>query len=417
MTHPAVFRPLHVVESWRPVVSGYTSRNWELVRAQAQAGGFEPRVLVTSRQFTYGEGTIECAVDVAPLHRLCRVSTRERWQRRIRPFSLDGRSLERSLEAALDDWGADLIHVHWSSRIGRAAARVAERRRIPLVSEVRFDLAGAMTSQTLRRSWPWLEGLVRRRFESHLPRSAAIIAAGPALATFLEDFFPSLRERIWTVTNGVHPDVFVPGPPDDAQRTALGLQGRVVVGSTSNMLFYEGLDLLLQALAEARRELPALHALLVGSGPESGRLRHLARALGVPTTFTGRMPTSAIPAVLRQIDLYVIPRRDFTITRYAGPLKLVEAMASGRAIAATPVGDISHMLDEGRGALVPLGSASALARVIVDLCRSPATRADMAARARGYAARELTWRAAAELHRSIYRSALCGETSGVDRRR
>lgn len=417
MTTPAIFRPLHVMESWRPVVSGYTSRSWELVRAQTHDGGFAPRVLVTSRQSTYGEDRVDCPADVARLHRLCIASRRERWRRRFRPFSLDGRALERSLEAALDDWGADLIHVHWSSRIGRAAARVAKRRRIPLVSEVRFDLAGAMTSQSLRCSWPWLETLVRRRFESHLPRSAAIIAAGPALAGFLQDLFPSHRERIWTVTNGVHPDVFSPGAADEAQRTALGLQGRIVVGSTSNMLFYEGLDLLLRALAEARRERPDLHALLVGTGPEFDGLRRLSQALGVPTTFTGRIPPGEIPAVLRQIDLYVIPRRDLTITRHAGPLKLVEAMASGRAIAATPVGDMSHLLDAGRGALVPRHSTSALARVIVDLCGNSAKRADMAARAREHAVRHLTWRAAAELHRSIYRAAVSGEGPGLDRHR
>lgn len=411
MTHAEVFRPLHVVESWRPVVSGYTSRNWELIRAQTHAGGFEPRVLVTSQQFSYGKDIIDCPSDVASLHRLCAMSGRERWRRRFSPYSLDGRSLERSLEAALDRWGADLIHVHWSSRIGRAAARVAERRRIPLVSEVRFDLAGAMTSQTLRHSWPWLERWLRRRFESHLFRSAAIIAAGPALARFLEGCFPALRERLWTVSNGVDLDVFCPGPPDAAQRSALGLQGRLVVGSTSNMLFYEGLDLLLEALAEARREIPALHALFVGGGPESDGLRQRARSLGVPTTFTGRVAAAEVPALLRQIDLYVVPRRDFTITRHAGPLKLAEAMASGRAIAATPVGDVSAMLDDGRGTLVPLGSPSALTRVIVDLCRNPARRADMAERARAHAARQLTWFAAAELHRSIYRSALDGSPS------
>ena len=406
ISHLVPFRPLHLFESWSPVVSGYAQRSRALIQAQLAHGGFEPRALVTSRQFTYGAASVEPLEGLGERLRLCRPSPWERWWRGLRPFTLDTRALERHLEQALDDWGADLVHVHWSSGIGQAAARVAQRRGLPVVAEVRFDLASAATSQWLGTSWPRLEALLRRRFESHLGNAAAIIAAGPALTRFLQETFPSLRERIWTVSNGVEGVRPMCVARDEAWRHAHGLAGGVVVGSTSNMLHYEGLDTLVRSLAQARTELPALQGLLVGGGPEEERLRRLANEWKVPVVLTGRVPHGEIPGLLAQIDLFVIPRRDLPITRYAGPLKLVEALAAGRAIIATGLGDIPDLMADGAGVLLPGDSVDDLAKALVRWGRDTEGRTRLGDRARARLPNLPTWTLAAQQHAEIYRQAL-----------
>ncbi|MCP4888632.1 MAG: glycosyltransferase family 4 protein [Planctomycetaceae bacterium] len=408
MTPPSTIRPLHLFESWRPVVSGYTSRSWDLVNAQLQNPNLDPRVIVTSRQFSNEGNRLDYPPQSAERFRLCFPTRRERWLRKLRPFSLDRRSLERSLDQLVDEWRVDLIHVHWSSHIGRAAARIAKQRDVPLVSEVRFDLAAAMISQTLRQRFTWLEPRFRRLFESHLQESNAIIAAGPSLTEHLKQAFPALQHRIWTVSNRIAFDRYDCDPLDETQRKALGIQGRFVVGTTSKMLYYEGLDLLLRAMAQARSQAPSLHLLLVGDGPEATKLKRLARSLEVPVTFTGPVPFTDIPSLLRQIDLFVIPRRDVSVTRHAGPLKLLEAMASGRAIIAAPVGDIKYLLADGRGFLLPHLSLSCLTKAIIDLAWNHDERHSMGQRARDYADRKLSWHNADDLHRTIYESALKG---------
>ncbi|MDG2382476.1 MAG: glycosyltransferase family 4 protein [Pirellulaceae bacterium] len=406
MSSNSKIRPVHIFESWRPVVSGYTSRSWDLINAQIRNRSLEPRVIVTSRQFTNGEDRLDVPTQLEDRCRLCAPSSRERWIRTIRRYSLDGRALERSIDAVIDDWRVDLIHVHWSSVIGRVAARIAKRRGIPLVSEVRFDLAAAVNSQTFRQRLTWLEPNLRVFFESHLADSQAIIAAGPSLAHHLKSCFPELDDRIWSVSNRVVDGHFGWGPRDEIQRKALGLQGRIVVGTTSKMLYYEGLEMLMRAMAQARKKVPALHLLLVGDGPEANDLRRIARSLELPVTFTESVPASDVPALLRQINLFVIPRRDSSVTRHAGPLKLVEAMASGRAIIATPVGDIRYLLDEGRGLILPDFSIPTLTDAIIKLAEDPVQRNLMGQRARDYANRELTWNNADDLHKKIYESAL-----------
>jgi len=402
------FRPLHLFESWSPVVSGYAQRSRALIQAQLAHGDFEPRVLVTSRQFTYGVESVEPLEGLGARLRLCRHSSWEQWGRRVRRFTLDARALEGQIGQALDDWGADLVHVHWSSLIGQAAARVAQGRGLPLVAEVRFDLASAATSQCLGTSWRGMETLLRQRFESHLASAAAIIAAGPSLTRFLQQTFPALQDRIWTVSNGVEAIRPMNVERDEAWRRAQGLAGGVVVGSTSNMLHYEGLDVLLRSLAKARTELPALQGLLVGGGPEAGRLRRLANELGLPVVFTGRVPHAEIPALLSQIDLFVIPRRDLPITRYAGPLKLVEAMSGGRAILASPLGDIPDLLENGAGCLLQGSTVEELAAALVKWGKDPAGRAHLESRACARSAQLPTWQDAARQHAEIYQRVSCG---------
>lgn len=403
-----LLRPLHVFESWRPVVSGYTSRSWELVASQIQAGGFEPRVVVSSRQDTYGKNSLDTPEGLENQPRLVPPSSFERLARRVRRFQVDRPHLERAIERAVADMDADLIHVHWSAGIGRAAANVARKLGLPLVAEVRFDLAGAMMSETIGFPCHPLERILRSLFDGHLRQADAVVAAGDSLAAYLKQERPDLANRLYSVSNGVNLQRFQPGPPDPDLCAQLGLAGKIVIGTTSNMLHYEGLDLFLHAMAELRQQEPAVHALFVGGGTQAEHLSKLADQLGVPATFTGLVPAAMVPSYLRLIDLYVIPRRDVTITRHAGPIKLVEAMACGRPVVGSAVGDIQYLLADGRGQLVEPGSVNSLAGSLLELVRDPAKRAEIGRQARQYAEANLTWDKAAVRHRSIYNSILGG---------
>ena len=138
---------------------------------------------------------------------------------------------------------------------------------------------------------------------------------------------------------------------------------RIVVGSTSNLLDYEGLDLLIEAVAGLER----VSLLLVGDGAARDVLRRKALSCGVELTILDRVPYRQVPHLLRRIDVFAIPRRSRTITRHASPIKLIEAMAAGRAIVAFDVGDIAAHLADGRGLIAPTGDLATLRKLIVRL--------------------------------------------------
>ena len=399
-------RVLHVAESWRPRLSGYTTRSWDLVMAQVPAGAMEPYVLVTSRQRSYGVSEVEVPPELEGRLSALPPSRLEQSLRHVRAFFVDGRHLEEKIVAACRAHSIELIHGHWSSGIGMAAARAAQTLDLPFVAEVRFDLAGAVMTETVQAPLPFLEQALRRRFERHLRHADAVVAASFSLADLLRETFPPLASRITVVPNGADCTAFQPGSKDPALLQRLALEGKFVIGSTSNMLRYEGLDLLLEALPGVQAQVPDVHVLFVGDGTQKERLQQRATEQDLPVTFAGRVPKADVAGYLRLMDLFAVPRRPAAITRYASPIKVTEAMAAGLPVVGSRVGDVPALLDEGRGVLVEPGSVNGLAQALIELAGHAQRRKAMGAQARLWAEQHLSWHDVVDLYEAVYRQAV-----------
>ncbi len=102
------------------------------------------------------------------------------------------------------------------------------------------------------------------------------------------------------------------------------------------------------------------------------------RELGDLVEVRGFVPRSEMRAQYLDCDAFLLP------TRGEGfPNALLEAMACGLAVIATPVGAIPEVVEEGHnGLLVPVGDVDALTRAIVALVEAPTARRDMGRRNR-----------------------------------
>jgi glycosyltransferase involved in cell wall biosynthesis len=386
-------RVLHVFESWSPVVSGYVTRSRQIVAHQERLGVARPTVLVSSRQ-----AMLAPPGDVAPPATLVPPSMAERAIRRLRPYAMDARHLRRAVAEAAA--GADIVHAHFSSTIGAAAAAGARDAAKPFVAEVRFDLAGAMTSAS-RLAPAGAEPLLRAWFERHLGRADAVVAASHSLARLVQRRAGGVRVHV--AANGATP---VDPEPEAAAalRASYGLSGCTVVGAVSNLLAYEGFDRLIAAL----KGMDGLALLLVGDGPERAGLERAAGAAGIRAVFPGLRPAAEMPAHIGAIDIFCVPRRDCSVTAFASPLKLAEAMAVGSAIVASGVGDIAHMLREDHGVVVAPDDDAGLGRAIAALAAEPARRDRLRRATRARALAEMKWSDAAEVYRAVYAEVLAG---------
>ncbi|HEY1252021.1 MAG TPA: glycosyltransferase family 4 protein [Thermoanaerobaculia bacterium] len=168
-------------------------------------------------------------------------------------------------------------------------------------------------------------------------------------------------------------------PPNVASVRPAGSPLRaVLLGSLTRV---KRADLFLEALAQARRAGAPLSGLVVGDGPERGPLEALARARGLlpdGVRFLGER--SDVAEILSQADLLALTSDDEGL-----PNAVLEGMAAGLPVVATPAGDTPELVQDGRtGWLVPFGDAPALAARLVELCASPEVRASL-----GRAGREL----------------------------
>ncbi len=126
--------------------------------------------------------------------------------------------------------------------------------------------------------------------------------------------------------------------------------GPLTVGTVGTLNGYEGIDVLVDAVARLRRGGHDVHLRVVGDGPERAALEKRAADRGIAdaTTFTGRVPHDEVVAQHRAIDVFCVPRHDLPVTRLVPPLKPVEAMALGRPVVASDLPPLREIVTERR---------------------------------------------------------------------
>ena len=194
------------------------------------------------------------------------------------------------------------------------------------------------------------------------------------------------RERIAVVRCGIDHATFRPHPevPKASVPTILFL-GR--------LRRYKGLDLVLHALLEVRRAVPAARLVVVGDGPHRAPLERLARDLGLERVveFTGFVPSAERVRRLCEAHVTVQPS-----PKEGWGLTVIEANACGTAVVASRSPGLRDAVCEGEsGLLVPHGDVPALSQSLVQVLTDGALRARLERGGLAWAAR-FTWEACAK---------------------
>ena len=163
-------------------------------------------------------------------------------------------------------------------------------------------------------------------------------------------------------------DTKIFGRSGEEPRRDLGLEDRQIILYTGTFETYQGLDLLLEAMAKLVTSHPRAHLLMVGGRPpQIEHYREQARNLGIAeqVTFVGMVNPLRIPAFLEASDVIASPRSRGTNT----PLKIYGYMRSQRPLVATDLHTHTQTLDASMACLVPAtpeGLSTGLARVLDD---------------------------------------------------
>jgi glycosyltransferase involved in cell wall biosynthesis len=108
-----------------------------------------------------------------------------------------------------------------------------------------------------------------------------------------------------------------------------------------------------------------------------------------------------MPSVYASLNIMVSASRNEGL-----PIAILEGMASGLPIIATPVGDVPSVIHDGlTGLMVPPENPESLASQIVDLLRNPARQQQLGAAARKLIEDDFSAARMAADYLSIYRNA------------
>ncbi|HUX66441.1 MAG TPA: glycosyltransferase [Terriglobales bacterium] len=212
-----------------------------------------------------------------------------------------------------------------------------------------------------------------------LPAADRVVTVCEAFARDLERKGVA-RERLVVRHNAVRPfspvdpvslarvRVTVPAPPESRLLVAVGRLSRE-----------KGHVDLIKALASLKSSHPllTLGLVLVGDGPERGRLVAAAREAGVASQVMFAGHQADVRPFYALADAIVIPSHS-----EGSPNVLLEAMAAGVPIIATAVGGVPEIVSDGREALlVPSESPAALAAAVARLFDGQGLRRHLSTRA------------------------------------
>jgi len=244
--------------------------------------------------------------------------------------------------------------VHGHSSKGGAMARLAA---LGTPAAALYTLHGLIMMDPLLARWKRLFYLsIERGLEV---RTSRIIAVSP------EERRAAVRlgfgkERVVLVPNGVGAARLT---PRELARRELGLaEEQIAVGFVGRLVSQKAPDVLIKAFAEAKRILPKLRLVMVGSGPMEQSLRYLSRSLGVFDAILWQGERDA-RQVMAAFDLLAMPSRKEGL-----PYVILEAMAAGLPIVASSTAGVEILIKPGvNGTIVPPENPSELAGALVAL--------------------------------------------------
>jgi PEP-CTERM/exosortase A-associated glycosyltransferase len=407
---PRRFRPvrgriLHVVGQSLPHAQvGYTIRTQHITRAQLEVG-LEPHV-VTRLGFPWDQGVTDTGeleeVDGIAYHRL-----RPSGETPIRLDEQLAQSIEHTAELVRELRPA-LLHAASDYRNAQVALELGRTFRLPVVYEVRgFWEETRLVAQGAG-------AIDRECYRWHREREATSARAVDHVVTLAEVMKAELiergvaPERISVVPNAVDVNRFAPIERDAALAATLGLPpGAAVLGYVSTLSPYEGIDVLVDAVAELRRRGRRVYGLLVGDGESRAALETRVEALGLSDAvlFTGRVPHADVARYYGLIDIFVVPRTPDRVSNLVTPLKPVEAMATGRAVVVSDVRGLAELVEDGvTGLVFRPGDPDHLADVVEPLLEDRARIEQLGIAARAWVCDGRTWHRNGERYLELYHS-------------
>lgn len=284
-----------------------------------------------------------------------------------------------AVQRTLDGFAPDIVHCATEFVIGWMGQRLARARRVPVVSSYHTDFSRYAHAYRV----PWLaHGVAGYIGRFHRRSRRVYTPSAPARADLLT---LGVRDvEVWGRAVDVH--VFHPSRRSEPLRDSYGARDSCILLHVGRLAPEKGVEHILAGFALAQQQLPAgsVQLIIAGTGPSERALRQQA-----PTnvTFLGNLDRqSVLPRLYASADAFVFA----SLTETLG-LVILEAMASGLPVIATPAGGVAdHLRHEINGLAYPAHDATAMAHAIVRLVLDGERRRTLGTAARA-TAEALSW--------------------------
>lgn len=395
---------LHVLDHSLPIHSGYSFRSEEIIRAQIELG-YEIVARTGPKQYSAKKNQKD---ESRIVYRRSSYSNKFVASIAVVRQLEVIRILRREICNIDTNDQVNLIHAHSPSLNGIAAVWAAKSMNLPVVYEMRASWEDAAVDHGTTNPSS-LRYKLTRESESWVLRHA------DAITTICEGLKEDIcargipDEKVSIIPNAVDSDRFKPLTQSKHQlRERFDAIGRFVVVFCGSFYSYEGLDQLIEAVADLREKIPQVLVLLAGGGEQENELRNQVRTLRLDNhvRFLGRVTQEDVVNLYNISDACVFPRRRMKLTDKVTPLKPLEAMATGAIVVASDVGGHRELIsDRKTGLLFKADDPKVLSKLLCELSES-SKYSSLRISAREFVTSERTWSKSVSKYDEVYQYAV-----------
>ena len=280
---------------------------------------------------------------------------------------VESQPLSLGLVAVLMKWMRGVPYIYNVPDLQIDVAKQVGFMRNPFV----LRLAMLMENLFLRESWKVAtvtQGFIDHFSERGVPR---------AQTTFLP--------------NGADSDFLRPQPPSDALLERWNLRGKKVFVYVGTHAYYHGLDTLLEA-ATLLRDRSDIVILMIGDGPERGRLKQISADRELGNVIFGESPYSEMDQLYSIAYASLATLRKMNVAQGMRLSKVFPSLSCAVPVIYSGAGEAADLLQSNRcGLVVSPEEPALLAQAISNLASEPALRLAMGCAGRAMVEKDYSW--------------------------
>jgi len=196
---------------------------------------------------------------------------------------------------------------------------------------------------------------------------SAVIAITDFTREYLINTYRIPAEMTALIYQGTEIDLFTRSAARQAEaqkRYPLPENAAPILGNAGSFEDRKGQIILLQAMAEARKQMPAIHLMLVGDGPDEEKLKKAVREMNLEQNVTFFPFTPEPVFVFEVIDILVLS----SLYKEGLPNVLLEAMSMELPVVASRLAGVPEVVQDGKtGYMVEPGDVPGLVDAIARL--------------------------------------------------
>lgn len=266
----------------------------------------------------------------------------------VRPMADNGASLLRRWQGTRVQaqeafrQGIDLVNAHFALYAWAYLGCIPDS--VPLIVNFQGPWADEIRAESKslkRRAVAMMARAIERRVYRRADR---IITLSAAFRELVCERYGVSRERVRVVPGALHLDRYLQAPPRAEARKGMGLPNdRPVIVSVRRLARRMGLELLIEAIDQVRREHPRVLLLIGGKGALRAELDQRIGELNLQENvrMLGFVREEDLPTLYAAADFSVVP----TVALEGFGLITAESLASGTPVLGTPVGATPEILE------------------------------------------------------------------------